>query len=173
MMKRIRTNEGQVTGNFRKSFRENFRQATVLWLIAAAVGAVLWLDLNFCSTWESPAAKVMLVACALLLIPCWMAALYLFPVLAKFTGSTWDTFKNALLLSVRHLPLTLLLTAIWATAWLLPAVFPPFLGLMLISGGGLMAWITSCIYIQIFRAYLPDELWEDQRRTDNPWLHRD
>lgn len=173
MMKRIRTNEGQVTGNFRKSFRENFRQATVLWLIAAAVGAVLWLDLNFCSTWESPAAKVMLAACALLLIPCWMAALYLFPVLAKFTGSTWDTFKNALLLSVRHLPLTLLLTAIWATAWLLPAVFQPFLGLMLISGAGLMAWITSCIYIQIFRAYLPDELREDQRRTDNPWLHRD
>ena len=43
-------------------------------------------------------------------------------MLAKFTGSTWDTFKNALLLSVRHLPLTLLLTAIWATAWLLPAV---------------------------------------------------
>ena len=51
MMKRIRTNEGHVTSNFWKSFKENFRQATVLWLIVAAVAAVLWLDFNFCFTW--------------------------------------------------------------------------------------------------------------------------
>ena len=173
MMKRIRTNEGQVTANFRQSFKANFRQATILWLIAAAAGAILWLDLNFCTTWGGTAGKVMLAGCSLLLAPCWMTLLYLFPVLAKFTGSVYDTFKNALLMSVRHLPMTLLLTFLWATVWLMLAIFPPFTGLMLISGAGLMAWITSYIYIQIFRAYLPDELREDQRRTDNPWLHRD
>lgn len=172
MMKRIRTNEGQVTSNFFRSFRQNFKQATELWLIVAAVGVVLWLDLNFCSTWDSPLTKVMLVGCAVLLIPCWMVLLYLFPVLAKFTGSLYDTFKNALLMSVRHLPLTLLLTVIWATVWLLLAVFPPFSGLMLISGAGLIAWITSYIYIQVFRSYLPDELREDQEKTDNEWLRR-
>lgn len=173
MMKRVRTNEGQVTSNFFQAFRANLRQATALWLITAAVAAVLWLDLNFCTTWESAAAKVMLVGCSLLLIPCWMVLLYLFPVLAKFTGSLYDTFKNALLMSVRHLPMTLLLTAIWATVWLLLAIFPPFSGLMLISGAGLIAWITSYIYIQVFRTYLPDELREDERRTDNEWLHKD
>lgn len=173
MMKRIRTNEGQVTSNFRQAFRANLRQATALWLITAAAAVILWLDLNFCTTWESAAAKVMLVGCSLLLIPCWMVLLYLFPVLAKFTGSLFDTFKNALLMSVRHLPMTLLLTIIWATVWLLLAIFPPFSGLMLISGAGLIAWITSYIYIQVFRTYLPDELREDEKRTDNEWLHRD
>ena len=173
MMKRIRTNEGHVTSNFRRAFRENFKQATALWLIVAVVGAVLWLDLNFCSTWDSPAAKVMLVGCAVLLVPCWMVLLYLFPVLAKFTGTLYSTFKNALLLSVRHLPMTFLLTVIWATVWMLLAAFPPFSGLMLISGAGLIAWITSYIYIQVFRTYLPDELREDQEKTDNEWLHRE
>ena len=173
MMKRIRTNEGQITSNFRRSFKENFRQSTIYWLIVVAVGVILWLDLNFCFTWGGIAGKVMLAGCSLLLVPCWMVLLYLFPVQAKFTGTLYGNFKNALLMSVRHLPLTLLLTVIWATVWLLLATFPPFMGLMLISGAGLMAWITSCIYIQIFRAYLPDELREDQRRTDNPWLHRD
>ena len=173
MMKRIRTNEGQVYTNFIKSFKENFRQATILRLIVAAVGVVLWLDLNFCFTWGGTEGKIMLAGCSLLLVPCWMVLLYLFPVLAKFTGSLFDIFKNSLLMSVRHLPLTLLLTFLWATAWLMLAFFPPFTGLMLICGAGLMAWVTSHIYIQIFRAYLPDELEEDQKRIDNEWLHRD
>ena len=173
MMKRIRTNEGQVTANFRQSFKANFRQATILWLIAAAAGAILWLDLNFCTTWGGIAGKVMLAGCSLLLVPCWMTLLYLFPVLAKFTGSVYDTFKNALLMSVRHLPMTLLLTFLWATVWLMLAIFPPFTGLMLISGAGLTAWITSYVYIQVFRAYLPNEIEEDRKRTDNEWLHKD
>jgi uncharacterized membrane protein YesL len=173
MMKRIRTNEGQVTANFRQSFKANFRQATILWLIAAAAGAILWLDLNFCTTWGGTAGKVMLAGCSLLLVPCWMTLLYLFPVLAKFTGSVYDTFKNALLMSVRHLPMTLLLTFLWATVWLMLAIFPPFTGLMLISGAGLTAWITSYVYIQVFRAYLPNEIEEDRKRTDNEWLHKD
>ena len=50
MMKRIRTNEGQITSNFRRSFKENFRQSTIYWLIVVAVGVILWLDLNFCFT---------------------------------------------------------------------------------------------------------------------------
>lgn len=173
MMKRIRTNEGQVTANFFRSFRANFRQATILWLIVAAVGAVLWLDMNFCFTWGGTAGKIMLAGCSVLLVPCWMVLLYLFPVLAKFEGSLFTTFKNALLMSVRHLPMTLLLTALWAMAWLLLAIFPPFTGLLLISGAGLMAWITSQIYIQVFRSYLPDEVEEDRKRIDNEWLHRD
>ncbi len=173
MMKRIRTNEGQVTSNFFQSFRQNLRQGVALWLIAAAVAAILWLDFNFCFTWGGTAGKVMLAGCALLLVPCWMVLLYLFPVLAKFEGTLYTTFKNALLMSVRHLPLTPLLTVIWATVWLLLAIFPPFTGLMLICGAGLLAAVTSPIYIQVFRAYLPDEAEEDRERTDNQYLHRD
>lgn len=173
MMKRIRTNEGHVTSNFWQSFKSNFRQATILWLIVTVVSAVLWLDFNFCFTWGGTAGHIMLAGCALLLVPCWITLLYLFPVLSKFEGSNYTVFKNALLMSVRHLPMTLLLTVIWGMVWLMLAIFPPFTGLMLISGAGLLAWVTSHIYIQVFRAYLPDELEEDRRRTDNTWLHKD
>ncbi len=34
--------EGHVPQTFLKSFRANFRQATVLWLICAVIGVVLW-----------------------------------------------------------------------------------------------------------------------------------
>jgi len=173
MMKRIRTNEGQVTGNFIHSFRQNFRQGVILWLITAAAGVILWLDVNFCANWDGTAAKIMLVGCIALLIPSWMTLLYLFPVLAKFEGTLYTTFKNALLMSVRHLPLTLLLTLIWGTVWLLLVIFPPFTGLMLICGAGFLAAVTAPVYIQVFRVYLPDEVEEDRKRTDNEYLHRE
>ncbi|HCT93077.1 MAG TPA: hypothetical protein DF613_17085 [Lachnospiraceae bacterium] len=173
MMKRIRTNEGHVTSNFWQSFKANFRQATIFWLIVAAVAAVLWVDFNFCFTWGGTMGHIMLAGCSLLLVPCWMVLLYLFPVLSKFEGSIYTIFKNSFLMSIRHLPLTLLLTVIWATVWLMLAIFPPFTGLMLVCGAGLLAWVTSYIYIQIFRTYLPDEAEEDRKRTDNQYLHKD
>ena len=40
-MRRIRTDESHVHQNFFRSFRQNFRQSTILWLIMLVVGAVL------------------------------------------------------------------------------------------------------------------------------------
>ncbi len=171
MMKRIRVDQGTIPGNFWKAFKENFKQSTIMWLIVAAFGVVVWLDLNFCMTWNTLATKVMLVGCALVLIPCWMTFLYLFPLQAKFTAPVPVVFKNALLISVRHLPMTLLLTVLWALVWLLLAIFPPFSGLMIICGAGLLAWVTSHIYIQVFRAYLPNEVKEDEEELGADWIH--
>lgn len=41
-MKRIRTGEGYVSQNFRKAFRQNFRQSTILWLGLAAVSLLFF-----------------------------------------------------------------------------------------------------------------------------------
>lgn len=160
-MKRIRTDEGSVSSNFFHSFKLNFRQSTIYWLLLVVVCAVLYLDLNFTTTYDSVLAKVMLVGCVLLTILVWMTLLYLFPVQAKFESSLLGNLRNAFLISVRHLPYTLLLTVIWGMVWLLLAIFPPFTGLLIICGGGLMACVTSPIYIQVFRKYVPNELEQD------------
>ena len=46
-MKRIRTGEGYVTQNFRKSFRQNFKQSTILWIVLVLVGLVFSIDIRF------------------------------------------------------------------------------------------------------------------------------
>lgn len=160
-MKRIRTDEGSVSSNFFRSFKQNFRQSTIYWLLILVAGVVLYFDLNFTTTYDSALAKVLLVGCVLLTVLLWMTLLYLFPVQAKFESSLLGNLRNAFLLSVRHLPYTLLLTVIWAMVWLLLAIFPPFTGLLIICGGGLLACFTAPIYIQIFRKYIPDELERD------------
>lgn len=164
-MKRMRTKEGYITKNFFHSFRENFRQATILWLIMLAVLFLFVTDLRYAVYLNNFMGKIMLVTCSVFLIPCVLIAIYIFPVLAKFENTIFDNVKNALLMSIRHFPSSLLLLVIYGTFGLLLYMFPPFIGLMLIVGGGLMAYLTSSVFIQIFRKYIPDELEEDLEKS--------
>ena len=52
-----------------------------------------------------------------------MILLYIYPILSKFFNSVKNTFVNALLMSVRHLPLTLLMLVISASPLLLMWLF--------------------------------------------------
>ena len=44
-MKRTRRDEGYIWKNYFSSFKSNFKQATIIWLIILAVGAILLTDL--------------------------------------------------------------------------------------------------------------------------------
>ena len=160
-MKRIRRDEGYITGNFFRAFKSNFRQSTLIWLLLLAVGGILYMDLWIGLSVEGVLGKIMLVSCSMLLIPFFCTVLYIFPVQAKFENRILDNLKNAFLMSLSNFQLTLFLAFILATFVLLTLVFPPFMGLMLIAGAGIFGYLTSCVFVYVFRKYLPDELQED------------
>ena len=164
-MKRIRTGEGYVGQNFRRSFRENFRQSTVIWLVLLVVGFVFICDLRIGMALDSFAGTFMLVSCSVFLIPLLLLFLYIFPVQAKFENPVFENVKNALIMSIRHFPCSLLLIAIYGTFALLLFSFPPFAGLLICCGAGLTGYVTSNIFVYIFRKYIPDELENDLEAT--------
>lgn len=160
-MKRIRRDEGYITGNFFGAFKSNFRQSTLIWLLLLAIGGILYMDLWIGLSVEGVLGKIMLVSCSMLLIPFFCTVLYIFPVQAKFENRILDNLKNAFLMSLSNFQWTLFLAFILATFVLLTLVFPPFMGLMLIAGIGIFGYLTSCVFVYVFRKYLPDELQED------------
>lgn len=160
-MKRIRRDEGYITGNFFRAFKSNFRQSTLIWLLLLAVGGILYMDLWIGLSVEGVLGKIMLVSCSMLLIPFFCTVLYIFPVQAKFENRILDNLKNAFLMSLSNFQWTLFLAFILATFVLLTLVFPPFMGLILIAGAGIFGYLTSCVFVYVFRKYLPDELQED------------
>lgn len=160
-MKRIRRDEGYITKNFIHSFRSNFKQSTLIWLLILAVGAILFLDLRIGMSAGGVIGKFMLISCSILLIPYFCTAFYIFPVQAKFENRIIDNLKNALLMSLSNFLFTLLLFFITATFIVLTLTFPPFIGLLLIAGAGIYGYFTSGIFVYIFRKYLPKELEED------------
>lgn len=91
-----------------RAFRENFKQATILWLIFLGVGVCMGFDLML--FYRMPGAGHMLfLPAAILLAILLFTFFYVFPLLSQFQNGTWQTLKNALLLSLGYLPRTLLL----------------------------------------------------------------
>ena len=160
-MKRIRTDEGHAAGNFFKAFKSNFRQATVIWLLLLLIGAVMLADLHIGMSVGGVLGKIMLVSCSVFLVPYILVCIYIFPIQAKFENRIADNLKNALLMPFQSFHYSLLLVFIIGTFAVLCLCFRPFIGLMLVCGVGLLGYLLSGIFVQLFRRYLPDELKQD------------
>ena len=164
-MKMIRTNEGDVHKNFHRSFKQNLKQSTIIWLAMVVIVFLYITDLRYGLYLGNTMGRVMIISCSVFLIPLVLTTIYIFPVQAKFENKIRDNIKNALLMSLRHFPCSLLLCFILGTFILLTLSFVPFIMLMVCCGAGLIAYLTSNIFIYIFRKYLPDELEDDLERS--------
>ena len=166
MMKYIRRDEGYVHTNFLRSFKENFKQSTIIWLIMSLVGFIIFLDLRIGMTFNgieggSIAGKCMIISSTILLIPYLFILLYIFPVQAKFVNPIKKNMLNSLLMATAHFGYTLLIILFIATFALLVLTSKAFIGLGIFCGFSLFAYITGNIYIFVFRKHLPDEFEDD------------
>ena len=159
-LKMVRDEEGSVSRSYFRSFRQNFRQATLLWLGVLVVLALLVLDIRVLNGMAGGTAPGLLRGgveiLALLGI---MVLQYLFPSLARFEASLADTLKNACMMALAHLPKTALMTAavvgaVWITLINNTTIA---VGLMVwpLIGFSLMAFGNSGILRKIFDNYVP------------------
>ena len=103
--------DAYIVRKFFKSFKENFVQSTIIWLIMLLVGGVLLFNYLFLPNMNLNTTFYNLffsASCLLALIYA-MLLVYLFALQAKLENKIKNTFMNALLLSFRHLPTTILL----------------------------------------------------------------
>ena len=160
-LKMVRDEEGAIVRSYFRAFRQNFRQATVLWLGVLAIGAVLVLDFRVLGGAEAAWAGFLRLALGLLAAALVMILQYLFPVLARFDASLKDTLKNAALLALAHLPKTALMTAaavgaavisLWNSLTVSVAVL-----VWLMIGFAAMAFGNAGILAKIFEQHLPKQ----------------
>lgn len=170
-LKMARNEESYIIKSFFRSFKQNFRQATIINLIMLAVGAVLYLDLNIVSNMTGSMAQVLyilLIAFGFLYL---IIFLYIYPVLAKFYNSIKNTFRNALLMAIRHLPYTILMAVITiapAAVFLIQSfrVQSTVIMLLILMGFALEAFINGHFLVKIFDNYIPKDTVSEES-TDN------
>ena len=159
-LKMVRDEEGSVSRSYFRSFRQNFRQATLLWLGVLVVLALLVLDIRVLNGMAGGTAPGLLrVGVEILAFLGIMVLQYLFPSLARFEASLADTLKNACMMALAHLPKTALMTAaavgaVWITLINNTTIA---IGLMVwpLIGFALMAFGNSGILRKIFDNYVP------------------
>ncbi len=147
-LKVAKDEESCLTRAFFHSFRENFRQSTIIWLILLAAGLVLGVDgyvfyhMRFDSvlwTLGTAAFIVALTAYAIILM-------YIFPLLARFDNTVRAMFKNALMIGMRFLFCTALMALIYfIMAVVVIRIFTP----AIIFGEGLCALLCSYLLSNI------------------------
>lgn len=121
---RIRRQEGTVTKDFFRSFRENFRQATLYWGVLLLVALALYWNFRLISGWTGTLYSVMMVS---LILVSWFAVSWgslVFPLLSRFDSTSAVTARNAGIL-VLAVPLRTLAAAAINSLPVALAVFLP------------------------------------------------
>lgn len=149
-LKMAKDEEGNITKEFFHSFKENFKQATKIWLILLAAGIVMAIDgyvfyhMRFDNTIWTIGAAIFLVALAAYAI----VLMYIFPLLARFDNTIAAMFKNSIMIGMRFLFCTFLMALIYfIMAVVVINVFTP----AIIFGEGLCALLCSCLLSNVLK----------------------
>ncbi|MEI3847675.1 MULTISPECIES: YesL family protein [unclassified Microbacterium] len=149
-----------IVGDYLRSFRQNFRQATLAGLVVGAFAAALaaWY-LVVTELVTAPVAQFALLAVwyALAFLAA-MAALYVFPYLASFEGTLGEVLRNARLLSLRH-PLAPLAVLVLTFLAAVVTIFSPqatgYGLLWLFIGFAGLAYLGALLFARVFARYAP------------------
>lgn len=166
-LKMARDEESYILRSFFKSFKENFKQATIINIIMLLAAVMLYIDLSISRNIEGTLGTVMVFAFMVILLLYLMLFTYIYPVLAKFYNTIRNTFTNAFLMSLRHLPYTFLMIVISVLP--LAVFFIPnaqiqstIIMLLVLLGFSTVAYINSRFLVKIFDNYIPKEEDEEQ-----------
>ena len=150
-LKMVRNEESYIVRGFFKSFKQNLKQGIVINLIMLAAALLLYFDISICRSTPGTIGKVLMVLFMMILVVYLMIFLYI-----------KNTFTNAFLMSIRHLPYTalmILVTAAPVLVFFIPSaqVQSMVILLLVLIGFSGIAYINSHFFVKIFDKYIPEE----------------
>jgi len=151
MTRRISDREGYLFRDFWSSFKSNFKQTTIIWLIFLAVYYILFINIRNIDmvgdlkTFVYPVQIVFLIEVILCMF-------YIFPLNARFELTLKDSFKTAFFMANRHL-LTSICCILIAGAIVYGVVATIILFLVAM---GLYVYLTSYLFLRVFKKYRPE-----------------
>ena len=162
--KSIRGNRGYTTKNFFHAFKDNFKPATLSWIVTLAVQIILAMDAYI--TWQvlqtgnNMGAFFYFFLILLSFSIGWV--IYTFAYIARFENTVKITLKNAILMELRHLPWSLLIIILLLLAIFLTWLIPIFVFLM----PACIVLIFDLILERIFRMYMSPEDLANEKEKD-------
>lgn len=149
-LKIVRGEECYITKGFFKSFKDNFRQSTIIWcfflLVAAVIGTDYRIMMNT-NLGESKVMKILIIAAAALVLFTFM---FVFPVQAKFVNSVRRTIWNAFVFSVFQFPRTALMVVLYVIPFVIWYFFPYIFPVIFVFCLSLPAFLSAKLYNNFF-----------------------
>ena len=165
LLKMVRGEEGYILKSFFRSFKREFRQATVLWILYVALAALMASNLVLVLQGSGrypiwlPSSIVVVAVLEL------MFMIYTFAMLSRFDDTIYHTLLNAVTLTFAELPRSLemaVITLVPLIAFLRVSILLPVLVLFGLSVPG---YACAMIYDPVFRK-IEKQIWEEENAED-------
>lgn len=170
------TQNAHILSKYAASFKQNFKQATIIWLIMLAAAIVLGTDLWFAFVqWQSTGStvfQVILVVCVIAVVVYLMIFTFVWPLQAKFDNRIAVTFKNAFIMSCAHLPKTIILWCLFGIMAYCVYEYMVMKAMLFALVFSVLAFMQSILFRAAFQPYLEagkrqeGEVWTHETETD-------
>lgn len=155
-MKLVRNEEPSVWKAFIKSFRENFYQATVIWLLALFV--ICFLLYDWYLLWNTQQISMDSPICIALLVVSLLVVLSVscvFPFLARFHVTTKAAIRNTFWFAVLHIPQLALVCVLNVLTYYIGFHYMEWFILIWVIGAGVTLYYASRMYVKEFAKLEP------------------
>jgi uncharacterized membrane protein YesL len=171
-LKMVRKEDGYIVRSFFKSFKENFKQATICWLVILVFIVVFVLDLFIINNSGMEHADVFRIALLAVGILAMMVIVYIFPLLARFENTIKGTLKNALFMSILGLPKTILMMVACGLPVILYMISLNLIPIIFLFGISGPAYLCALLYSGTFKKFEPQttdgDVGDDWHVEDEP-----
>ena len=155
-MKITREEEPSVVKSFFKSFKENFKQATIIWGIGFFV--ICFLAYDWYLLWNTQQIGTdSIISIGLLIVSVLVifALISVFPFLARFQVSTKAAIRNAIWFGILHIPQMLLILLMYVITVYICCKYMEWLVLAWVVGTGLTLFYSSRMFVKAFAKLEP------------------
>ncbi|MBP5354237.1 MAG: DUF624 domain-containing protein [Lachnospiraceae bacterium] len=170
--KNIRKSRGYAMKTFFHSFKVNFKQAFTLGILqlvcALSVVYCYWFAMQMKE--GETVSQVYFTLWLIFTVLFVFISIYVYPILSRFNLSTMKIIKMAFVVSLRHLPSTLVMTLLVAIEAFLVWMSPAFLSILLLGGISGYVLLKSLLMEKILRRYTPKPAEGEESSVDAWYL---
>ncbi len=166
-LKMVRDEECYIVRSYFKSFKQNFRQGTIIWLIILASILILIGDYYIITKSGLEFHKVLKIAILVVGIVLLMVTVFVFPVLAKFDNTIKVTIKNALFMAILQLPKTVLMAVLYVLPVFILVFWVEVVPVVMMLGISVPIFLSAMLYNKFFQK-IEDNTLKAQEEAEGP-----
>jgi uncharacterized membrane protein YesL len=157
VLKQVRGDSPYVIRSFFKSFKQNFKQGTLLGLIYIFAGALIGLGLIFWNHATIPGAKLAWAVVLLIGILYFISILYVFAIQSRFINPIKDTIRYSILMAFTNFKETVFIALI-----VIGLVFANLFSMIVVTfvtvniGLAIVMYLIAMHYEEVFKKYMPE-----------------
>lgn len=145
--------DGYISRDFFRSLKQNLKQGIILGLIVTLTGAFLTFDIYLCYKTGRGIFTFFLFFFGILFVFWAFTSLYAFPILARFERKTSEILIWAFTLSIKNLPMTIMMLFIIISGLWLCHILPGLIFIMF----ALVVQFCAPVMASIFKPFIPKE----------------